>query len=160
MSPSGAGPSGAARPEPRGVRRGSASEGLSPIGQFPKSRHILDHKDFQAIQKSGARVQTEWFVLVVAPQRGDKVGPSRIGITASRKVGNAVRRNRVRRLVREWFRRASSLLPEHVDIVVICRSDLPFLGLEDVAGALAKALPRIKKLAASTVQVDPIPESS
>lgn len=98
--------------------------------------------------------------MIVVRQNEATFGPSRLGITASRKVGNAVRRNRVRRLVREWFRRVSPLLPEHLDMVVVCRSDLPHLNLEDVAGALTKTLPRIKKLGLSTVQVDPIPESS
>lgn len=153
-------PGEAAKPGLRSSRRGAAFLGLPTTGSFPKSRHILDHKDFQAIQKNGTRLQTEWFVVVVVRQAEAARGPTRLGITASRKAGNAVLRNRVRRLVREWFRRISSLLPERLDIVVICRSDLPFLTLEDVAGSLTKTIPRIKKLAPSTVQVDPIAESS
>lgn len=46
---------------------------------------------------------------------------SRLGITASRKVGNAVVRNRFKRRVREWFRHRRWDLPEVLDLVVIAR---------------------------------------
>jgi RNase P protein component len=49
------------------------------------------------------------------------IAASRLGITASRKVGNAVRRNRFKRRVREWFRRRRSELDPSVDLVVIAR---------------------------------------
>ncbi len=45
----------------------------------------------------------------------------RIGITASRKVGGAVVRNRIKRGVRDWFRRSRDELPGGVDVVVIAR---------------------------------------
>jgi ribonuclease P protein component len=48
----------------------------------------------------------------------------RLGITVTRKVGNAVRRNRIKRLVREWFRcRQQELSP--CDLVVIAKRDFP-----------------------------------
>ena len=48
----------------------------------------------------------------------------RLGITVTRKVGNAVRRNRIKRLVREWFRsRQRELAP--CDLVVIAKRDFP-----------------------------------
>jgi len=47
--------------------------------------------------------------------------PRRLGITASRKVGNAVCRNRFKRRVREWFRQRRHQLPESIDLVVIAR---------------------------------------
>ncbi len=48
-------------------------------------------------------------------------GGTRLGITASRRVGNAVVRNRVKRRVREWFRRMGPERAEPVDWVVIAR---------------------------------------
>lgn len=50
--------------------------------------------------------------------RGDD-GPSRLGIAASRKMGNAVARNRAKRRIREWFRTREEPLPSGVDIVII-----------------------------------------
>jgi len=46
------------------------------------------------------------------------LGHSRLGVTASRKVGNAVRRNRAKRIVRELFRRNQALLVDNWDVVV------------------------------------------
>lgn len=50
------------------------------------------------------------------------LGRSRLGIAASRKLGDAVVRNRAKRIVRELFRRAD--VPESLDIVVIPRQDM------------------------------------
>ncbi len=48
-------------------------------------------------------------------------GPTRLGITASRKLGSAVRRNRVKRLVREAFRRHKLLFPSGLDLVFVAK---------------------------------------
>jgi ribonuclease P protein component len=62
------------------------------------------------------------FVLLVADRRdGDAEAPARLGVTVSRRVGGAVVRTRVKRLLREWFRRHRSLFPKGKDIVVVAR---------------------------------------
>lgn len=63
--------------------------------------------------------------------RGDD-GPPRIGITVTRKVGNAVQRNRVKRVVREVFRRNRERFPRGCDIVWIARDGAPDLGYDEV----------------------------
>jgi ribonuclease P protein component len=69
----------------------------------------LKHRaDFLAAAK-GAKVPAGAFVLQ-ARERGD-AAPSRVGFTVSKKVGNAVERNRVRRRLREIVRRNAALLP-------------------------------------------------
>ena len=75
--------------------------------------------EFIRIQEGGARVSTRTFVFVVAG-RPDQ-GPARLGITASRKIGGAVTRNRAKRLVREAFRNLGELFPPGIDLVVIVR---------------------------------------
>lgn len=52
-------------------------------------------------------------------------GPSRLGVITSRKVGNAVRRNLVRRRIREIFRCAHPLLKPGLDFAVIARNSSP-----------------------------------
>lgn len=83
------------------------------------------------IQQGGQRVSTPHFLLLVAAGP-DAKGPSRLGITASKQVGNAVVRNRCKRLVREAFRRDPGLLPAGVDLVVIVRSGTEALSLAEV----------------------------
>jgi ribonuclease P protein component len=56
----------------------------------------------------------------LAVQRDDTSGP-RLGITASRRVGGAVQRNRVKRRIREWFRGAKTNISGDLDLVVIAR---------------------------------------
>jgi len=65
------------------------------------------------------------------------VGVTRLGLVVSRRVGGAVVRNRVKRVVREWFRRHRSLLPKGVDLVVIARSDAADLGTDAAWAELA-----------------------
>ena len=50
-------------------------------------------------------------------------GPTRVGVTASRKLGGAVRRNRVKRLVREAFRRHKLLFPRGFDLVFVAKKN-------------------------------------
>jgi ribonuclease P protein component len=70
-------------------------------------------------------------VLVVAPGP-ELTAPSRLGVTVTKKVGTAVRRNRVKRLVREAFRLCPDLVPSGVDLVVIAKDGAPTLALVDV----------------------------
>jgi ribonuclease P protein component len=81
-------------------------------------------------------------VLYVFP-RGERASP-RLGLSVSRKVGGAVERNRVKRLLREAFAREGSRLPDGTDAVVVARSDAKGLaereGLEGVQRALAELI--------------------
>jgi ribonuclease P protein component len=51
----------------------------------------------------------------------DSAGPARLGVVASKKVGNSVVRNRVKRLVREAFRKNPGAFPDDLDVVIIVR---------------------------------------
>lgn len=66
---------------------------------------------------------------------------ARLGVVASRKLGNAVHRNRAKRRVREWFRTRESL-PEGSDWVVILHSQASTDATHNLWEALDKALPR------------------
>jgi ribonuclease P protein component len=85
-------------------------------------------------------------VLVVAPGP-ELTAPSRLGVTVTKKVGTAVRRNRVKRLVREAFRLCPDLLPSGVDLVVIAKDGAPTLGLADVQTEWAAVRPLLLRRA-------------
>lgn len=71
------------------------------------------------MQQVGQRLKLPHHVFVITA-RDDASGP-RLGITASRKVGSAVVRNRAKRLIREAFRTNKALFPADIDVVVIVR---------------------------------------
>jgi ribonuclease P protein component len=71
------------------------------------------------------------FVLV---RRDDAQGArTRLGITVSRKVGNAVARNRVKRWVRESYRRSAATAPPQADVVLVARAQASTIGYEQTA---------------------------
>jgi ribonuclease P protein component len=65
--------------------------------------------------------------------------PARLGLTVSQKVGGAVRRNRVKRLLREVFRRERALFPRGAELVVIAKAGATIDGFAAVRDELAQA---------------------
>lgn len=78
-------------------------------------------------------------------KRRPEGSPLRLGITASRKIGNAVQRSRARRLIREGFRAVFSELPAALDIVVIVRRPLGERKMEALLEEWRRALPRLRR---------------
>jgi ribonuclease P protein component len=87
---------------------------------FAKKRRIRHRRDFLAVQGAGSRIMLASCILLLRA-RPDH-GPARLGVTVTRKFGNAVARNRAKRVVREAFRRSPGLLPDGIDMVVIPKS--------------------------------------
>jgi ribonuclease P protein component len=111
---------------------------------FSRARRIRRRAEFQAAFSAGTRSHGRYVTLVLAPNR---TGAARLGLVASRKVGNAVARNRAKRLMREVFRR--QVPPGSgpaVDIVVMPRREFfeaDFAALDkDFRSALRRSMPR------------------
>jgi len=90
----------------------------SPGWSFPKAERIRKRPDFVRIQGEGRKVVTK-HLLAFYQFASDR--PPRLGITASRKVGGAVERNRVKRLLREAFRLHKHELPPGLELVLIAK---------------------------------------
>ena len=91
----------------------------------------------------GRRHSSGAFVLIVRPTgRGRR---ARLGITASRKVGNAVVRNRVKRRIREWFRRDGQTLIAGYDAVVIARVAAAGLGAAETFTELSRVAKGVRR---------------
>jgi ribonuclease P protein component len=104
---------------------------------YPKSVRLRRRREFLALQRLGRRRHTPSFVVLQAPS-GAPV--SRLGVTVSARVGNAVVRNRVKRLVREIFRERRLDLPAPLDIVVIAKPDAAQITHVQAATELERAL--------------------
>ncbi len=83
--------------------------------KFARHQRIVRPAEYLAIYDGGQKLQSRRFVLFI--KRNDS-GHHRLGMTVSRKVGGAVTRNRIKRWFREIFRRQSTEIPGHLDIVV------------------------------------------
>jgi ribonuclease P protein component len=128
---------------------------VAPGATFDRDRRVRRRRDFQRVQGLGRRVKTRHFVLLVArterPAPSGGPGPARLGIVASRRMGDAVARNRAKRLCRECFRLWRDLLPAGVDLVVIPRQGSDSLNLHEVRAEWAGAIAGLRRLAAEAL---------
>jgi ribonuclease P protein component len=113
-------------------------------------RRLRKHGEFVRAQRSGRRVGTPHFTLLVAAQPPPP-RPARLGLVVGRRVGSAVRRNRIKRLCRECFRALPELLPGGVDLVVIAREGAPDLALAQVRAEWRAVAGLLKKRAADAL---------
>lgn len=115
-----------------------------PSERFTKARRVRRRGEFQRVFDLSLRTKGRYLTVLVAP---NDAGTTRLGIVASRKLGDAVRRNRAKRLIREVFRHTAALTDRGIDVVVIPRRELfdaPYSDLEaDFRGALKRCAARL-----------------
>lgn len=114
-----------------------------PLGQgLPRRLRLQRRREFLRVQRGGTKVHTRFFLVFVAPSalRANAADPAstdglpqtRLGVTVTRKVGKAVKRNRIKRLVREAFRRERHALPPGLDLVWVAKRDATAATFDDV----------------------------
>ena len=118
------------RPGAQGVPFSGDSAG------YPKEARVRRKAEFTLCYERGRRLHSPHFLLFLLPGAG---GRCRTGMAVSRKVGNAVTRNRVKRLLREFFRLHAGDFPG-VDVVAVAKRQAGCAGL-DLASVTAELLP-------------------
>jgi ribonuclease P protein component len=112
------------------------NERLTPL------ERIRRKSDFASLYRNGSRLRGRYFTLVF---RRNGLGHSRLAVVASRKVGKAVIRNRVKRRFRELFRRNKELLREPLDLVVISRPESGSVPWPELRDAYVSSLTTIMR---------------
>lgn len=107
---------------------------------MPKRNVLRRRKDFDAVYKGG-RSQGSRYVVVFYRKNG--LRENRISFLASKKVGNSVKRNRARRLMKEAFRLLRPDLPKGYDLVIIARAGITAAREQEVEESLGKTLRKI-----------------
>ncbi len=116
---------------------------LSGRYRFGKALRLRKRREFLSVQGRGARRRGRY--LVVIARRREVEGPTRLGVTVSRKVGGAVVRNRIKRRIREAFRQRQRELPPGFDLVVVAKREAAEASFRQIEGELlgaARALAR------------------
>ncbi|MCA9562021.1 MAG: ribonuclease P protein component [Myxococcales bacterium] len=103
--------------------------------RYLKRYRITTRPEFLAVQRKGKRWHDRLAIFV---WRSSESGHTRLGVTVSKRIGNAVRRNRAKRLIREAFRLEFHQLPSDVDLVVIAKSAIADATLADLRTALSQ----------------------
>ena len=91
---------------------------------FPPSRRLRLPSEFSAVYAAKVRESRGPLTVYALP---NELGHPRLGMSVSRKVGTAVRRNRIRRLIRESFRLLQHDFPQGYDLVVVVRPHEPLI---------------------------------
>ncbi|MDQ6775441.1 MAG: ribonuclease P protein component [Actinomycetota bacterium] len=105
----------------------------------PKRGRLTRSADFDRVFRQGKSHGGREFVLYVFP-RGEEAATPRLGLSVSRKVGGAVQRNQVKRLLREAFALDGDRLPAGSDVVVVARSDARALAEHEGLAGIRRAL--------------------
>ena len=79
---------------------------------------LKENREFVRVYRRGKNIVGDCLVLYY---RRNNLGVNRLGLTASKKIGKAVARNRVRRLIRENYRQIEERIPLSYDIVIVAR---------------------------------------
>jgi len=93
------------------------SDSLKQFG-LPKNCLVRKGKEYEAVYKKGNRVRGDGFTLIFLK---NNLGYNRLGISIHRQIRGAVKRNRIKRIIRESFRLSRQLYPQNSDIVFTVR---------------------------------------
>jgi ribonuclease P protein component len=107
-----------------------------------RSHRLKKNEHFQEVFQKGSSAANRQFVVYSIKQEGQTV--FRAGISVSKKIGNAVTRNRVKRLIRAAIARLETEIQPGFDLVVIARQGVEELPFESVVQSLQHVLKRAK----------------
>lgn len=118
------------------------SEAPETDQRFPRTSRLTARRQFVEVYDRGNRVRRSSFAVFGLP---NDLGRCRLGLTVTRRVGSAVTRNRVKRRLRDVFRRRRGELPGSLDLVVNAYSSILEMPLERVERELLAAVTELAR---------------
>ena len=110
---------------------------------FTKADRILKRSEFLRLKETGKSIHNRYFMVSYCPGRYDR---NRLGVTVSKRVGNATTRNRIKRHIREYFRLNKHDLTGSWDINVIAKRDAAEIGSEETKKWLQNLIDELRRL--------------
>jgi ribonuclease P protein component len=115
----------------------------APDERFPKAVRLLTRREFLEVQDKGQKIPSDCLLGLARP---NKLPVSRVGLTVSSKVGNAVVRARLRRLLREIFRKRRGQWPPGVDVVLVVRQSAKDASFSEMSRAFDGVTRKLQRL--------------
>jgi ribonuclease P protein component len=115
----------------------------APDERFPKAVRLLKRREFLEVQDKGQKLPSDCLLGLARPNGR---GISRVGLTVSSKVGNAVVRARLRRHLRELFRKRRGQWPPGVDVVLVVRQSAKDASLPELSRAFDGVTRKLQRL--------------
>jgi ribonuclease P protein component len=106
---------------------------------YRKLERITNRSRYKAIYEQGAWSSSRHFTAIIC---SNAQGVKRLGITVTKKAGNAVKRNRIKRLLREFFRHNKILFPAEGDVVIMAKRNFPPLTYQEACKELTELFAR------------------
>lgn len=109
--------------------------------RITKDMRLRRRPEFVSVQSSGRKVHGKLFMALVAPS-SSTAPVGRVGLTVTKRIGNAVTRNRIKRRTREWLR-LHGWVPAGRDVVFVAKDGAAVATSDELAADLARIVSRV-----------------
>lgn len=126
----------AERPDPIERKRVTPRRAMKNLG-FPRSRRLARQFEFRRLYRAGHRKSNKYLTVYTCPANGRR---GKVGIVAGKRLGKAVERNRIRRILREAIRTNQHGITEKKDLAIVVKPPALELPRHELVGRLLELL--------------------